>query len=246
MIRVEHEDHIACVTLARPDQRNALTPGMLGALADAVRNAPSSGARALLLAGEGRVFCAGFDLTLCRESPNGSVMRDLLSGLSGAIRAMRGLDIPVVIACHGAAIAGGCALLGGADVVVADRGCKLGYPVVRLGVSPAVSAPFLRTAVGDGACRARLLETDLIDGERAHEIGLVHELVKTREDVLPRAMEVARALGTKPPWAIAATKRWCNELTPAGGAQRALEVSLSLTGGDEERALLEKVWGGNA
>ena len=243
MIGVEHDGPVACVTLKRPDQRNALTPEMLDALADAARATPASGARALLLAGEGRVFCAGFDLTLCRESPDGSAMRALLTGLSGAIIAMRDLPIPVVLACHGAAIAGGCALLGGADVVVADRGAKLGYPVVRLGVSPAVSAPFLRTAVGDGACRTRLLDTDLIDGVRAHEVGLVHELVGSREEVLPRALRVARALAGKPAWAVAATKRWCNELAPTNGAQRALGVSLSLTGGEEEQTLLRHVWG---
>src|SRR5690606_29099547 len=113
-------------------------------------------ARTLLLCGEGRVFCAGFDLDACRGEGGDDALRRLLRGLSAAIAGLRAQERPVVVAAHGAAIAGGCALLGSADVVVADAGAKLGYPVARLGISPAVSAPFLAPAVGAGAGR-RLL-----------------------------------------------------------------------------------------
>src|SRR5690606_9036453 len=87
---------------------------------------PLAGARALLLCGEGPVFCAGFDLDTCRGEGGDEALRRLLRGLSGAIAGLRAQERPVVVAAHGAAIAGGCALLGGADVVVADAGAKLG------------------------------------------------------------------------------------------------------------------------
>ncbi len=244
MIRIERDGRLVVVVLDRPDQRNALTSEML----DVLRRSASEAARdaaALVLRGEGPVFCAGFDLKLCRETPDGSAMRALLTGLSEAIATLRGLPIPVVVAAHGAAIAGGCALLGGADVVVADRGAKLGYPVVKIGVSPAVSAPFLRLNVGDGAARARLLDSGLISGEEAARMGLVHELVDLPEDVLPRAIEEARALAEKPAHAIAATKRWLNEIDPIGdGGRRALDVSLGLAGSEEERVRLAAMFGG--
>ncbi len=243
MIRLEHDGPLAIVVLDRPDKRNALTPDMLAALrGGALEAAPTT--RALMLRGEGPVFCAGFDLKMCRDAPDGSVMRSLLSGLSEAITALRALPIPVVAAAHGAAIAGGCALLGGADVVVADRGARLGYPVVKIGVSPAVSAPFLRLAVGDGASRARLVDPDLISGEEAARIGLVHELVDRPEEVLPRAMDAARHLAEKPHHAIAATKRWLGEIEAIGdNGRRALDVSLALAGSDEERARLAAMFG---
>ena len=76
----------------------------------------TAGLGAVVLEGEGAAFCAGFDLSLCKE--NSDAMKELLTGLSGVIRAMRGCPAPVVVAAHGAAIAGGCAMLAGADVVV--------------------------------------------------------------------------------------------------------------------------------
>jgi len=237
MIRIADDGPVRVITLARAEKRNALTPEMLGEMTRAVRGGPAS-ARAVLIAGDGPVFCAGFDLGLCAASPDGSVMRALLSGLSGLIIALREFPGCVVVAAQGAAIAGGCAILGGADVVIADRGAKFGYPVLRIGVSPAVSGPFLGVGVGFGAARALMLDTGLIDGARAEEIGLVHELVDGPGRVMGRAMEVACGLAEKSPTAIAATKRWLNEIeegmrgvTP----ERGLAVSVGLTGGEEER-----------
>lgn len=237
VIRVAEDGPMRVVTLARAEKRNALTPEMLAEVTRVVKEAPAS-TRVFVLAGEGSVFCAGFDLGLCAGSPDGSVMRALLSGLSGLIIALREFPGCVVAAAPGAAIAGGCAILGGADVVVTDRAARFGYPVLRIGVSPAVSGPFLGVGVGFGAARALMLDTNPISAERAQSIGLVHEVVEAAEAVLPRAMEIARGLAAKPPTAIAATKRWLNEIeegmrgvTP----ERGLAVSMGLTGGDEER-----------
>lgn len=245
MIRTVREGGVLVVTLARPEKRNALTPDMLAHLAEAARSTHGGEDRpgALLLAGEGRVFCAGFDLDLCREDP--LAMGALLERLSGAIVELRRAPCPVVCCAHGAAVAGGCALLGGADVVVTDAGARLGYPVLALGVSPAVSGPFLRAGVGDGAARSRLLDTGLIDGRGAARIGLAHECAGDADGAMARAREVAAALAAKPRHSVSVTKRWLNELdgtTDARAARSALEVSLSLAGGEEERAMLERMW----
>lgn len=249
---------VRIVTLDRPEKRNALTPAMLEELVGALsmsrdgRDArhieeEKHACRAILLRGEGRVFCAGFDLDLCQDDgPEQGVMRAFLEGLSRAIRAMRGAPCPVVVAAHGAAIAGGCALLGGADVVVADRGAKLGYPVVRLGISPAVSAPFLIEGVGTGPARRRLLDPEPFDGAEGARLGLVHELVDDREGVGGRALEIAKELSVKPAKAMKATKRWVFEAAEGGKmegrAARALEASVSLITGDEARERLRRVW----
>ncbi|MCC6679219.1 MAG: enoyl-CoA hydratase/isomerase family protein [Phycisphaerales bacterium] len=237
MIRVADDGPVRVITLARAEKRNALTPEMLAEVTRVVKEAPAS-TRVIVLAGEGSVFCAGFDLALCAAHPDGSVMRALLSGLSALIISLRDFPGCVVVAAQGGAIAGGCAMLGGADVVVTDRGAKFGYPVLRIGVSPAVSAPFLGVGAGFGPARARMLDTGLIDAERARAVGLVHEVVDGPGGVLARAMEVAKGLAEKPPTAIATTKGWLNEIedglrgvTP----ERGLAVSMGLTGGDEER-----------
>ena len=247
MIRVEtiHRDErsIALVLLDRPDKRNALTPEMLDSLCEALESAPKSH-DALVLAGEGKLFCSGFDLSLCKADPSGGVMRSLLTGLSRACTIMRRTEKPVVIAAHGAAIAGGCALLGGADVVVCDSNAKLGYPVTKIGVSPAVSAPFLANNVTLGAAREMLLLPELIVGEAAHAKGLVHELVQTREEVRDRALAIASDLARKPPHAYAATKKLLNQLEGSTNDDTicaGLTASLTLTGGEEEHRLLAQL-----
>ena len=244
MIKVEVHDQIAVVSLDRPEKRNALVPAMLMQLDREIKECAHK-ARALVLVGEGKSFCAGFDLKLCADDPGGETMRRLLTGLSTVVRTMRAIEIPVVLGVHGAAVAGGCALLGGADVVVADEQAKLGYPVVKIGVSPAVSAAFMMASITPGAVRARLVDTELVSGVEAKRIGLVHETVVTRDDVRGRAMEIAEMLAKKPGSGIAATKAWLNAIGEpmTKNAQAGLDVSLSLTGSDEEHERLAALWG---
>ncbi|MEQ9096179.1 MAG: enoyl-CoA hydratase/isomerase family protein [Phycisphaerales bacterium] len=230
MIARERIGDVERLILSRPDRRNALTPAMLADLAGHIERAGD--ARALLLLGEGRVFCAGFDLDLCVGQQGEANLRSLLTDLSRCVAAMRALPIPVVIGVQGAAIAGGCALLGGGDVVIAHPDAKLGYPVTRLGISPAVSAPFI--AVAPGQARRLMLDPGLIDARRAHRIGLVHEL---HDEPAARAMEQAEHWCAKPAHALADTKHWLNELSPADASQ-GLDTSLSLVGNDESHRLL--------
>jgi len=234
VIARERVGDVERLVLSRPERRNALTPAMLEDLAANIENAGD--ARALVLLGEGKAFCAGFDLDLCVGEGGDDNLRALLGGLSRCIVALRALHCPVVLGVQGAAIAGGCALLGGGDIIIAHADTKLGYPVTRLGISPAVSAPFLR-AIPDGQGRRLMLDPGLIDGRRAHAIRLVHELA---DEPTVRATELAEQLAAKQPHALAATKRWLNELMPVD-AGRGLSTSLSLVGSDESHALLAAI-----
>ncbi|MEN0020320.1 MAG: enoyl-CoA hydratase/isomerase family protein [Planctomycetota bacterium] len=236
MIRIEPEaDGIVEIVLDRPDKRNALLPEMLTELVRAADRLTGS-ARCVVVRGEGRVFCAGFDLHACHEAEDSSVMRDLLTGLANATAAWRAAAVPVVAAVHGAAIAGGCALLGIADTVIAAPGTRFGYPVLAIGVSPAVSAPFLASAVGHGPARERLLNIDLIDAAEAERRGLIHRIV---DDPAAAARETARLLASRPRHGLAATKAWLGEIDGVGDARPAsLAASLGLVGGPEETALL--------
>lgn len=263
MIRVEHisvdgapDRRIALVLLDRPEKRNALTPDALANLAeiahhiragvgraDAITARRTAPPHAIVLAGEGPVFCAGFDLTLCRDDAR--VTAALLMRLSHAVRALRRISAPVIVAAHGAAVAGGCALLGGGDIVVTDQEAKIGYPVLLLGVSPAVSAPTLTASIADSSVRRLLLDPALMRGADAVRIGLAHELVECPNEVRARAIEIASALARKPTNGIHATKRWINEIDGSAADDRfesALAASLALAGGAEERTRLEAHW----
>jgi len=244
MIQVHTEKLVTVISLDRGEKRNAMLPSMLVDFEAAVRGIVDD-TKAVVVLGAGKVFCAGFDLKACAADESGETMRALLTGLSSCVVAMRACPVPVVLGVHGCAIAGGCAMLGGADVVVADRNAKLGYPVVKIGVSPAVSAAFLMSAVPAGAARALMLDPGLIDGSRGFELGLVHELVDGAGDVSTRAMEMAGVLASKPGAGVRATKGLLNELTEgmAGRGGEGLGVSLSRVGSDEEREMLGKLWG---
>lgn len=232
---------VAEIVLDRPDKRNALTPEMLGEITRLAGALSAEDAiRAVVLRGEGPVFCAGFDLELCRD--DAAALPALLRGLSGAIRALRRCRHPVVVAAHGAAVAGGCALLGGGDLVISHPAAKLGYPVLRMGISPAVNAPSLRPALTDAELRRRLLVPDLFSGEVARRIGLAHMLVDTPEDVIARAQVEAGRFAEKPPEALRTTKRWLNELDGSlddHAFEQALAASLDLAGSEEQRVRLD-------
>lgn len=243
MISVEQLDTILIIRFDRPDKRNALTPGMLASLVSNLDTAWS--AHAIVLSGVGETFCSGFDLALCHADD--SALSSLLEGLSRVVRALRAIPAPVIASAHGAAIAGGCALLSGCDLVVTNRTATLGYPVLRLGISPAVAAPALNLSVGAGPARARLLSGQLITGVEAHHMGLAHHLVDDAAQSEARAIELARDLVAKPRHALAYTKNFLNKvddaLNPAHSPlapllDTAFATSLSLTGTPEQRERL--------
>jgi methylglutaconyl-CoA hydratase len=249
--RVRLEHHAATryaavgeIVIDRPDKRNALTPEMIARIIELARELdadPSCGA--VVLRGEGEVFCAGFDLSLCKD--NSDALAAMLRGLSEACRVLRGLSKPVVVAARGAAIAGGCALVCSADFVVTDQSAKLGYPVVRLGISPAVNAPMVVRRIGAGHARTRLLDWGLVSGAEALRLGLADLCVDLPDDVIPRAQIEAAKFADKPRGSVADTKRWLNEVDGSGIAaeiERGLAVSLALVGSAEERERLAGLW----
>lgn len=241
MIQAEPRGSILILRLDRPEKRNAQTPGMLSSLAGHLDTASS--ARAIVLSCVGPVFCAGFDLSLALDDPE--QLRALLRQLARACRALRAAPAPVVTAAPGAAIAGGCALVCASDFVVTDEGASLGYPAVRLGISPAVSGPHLAASAGTGPARARLLDPGLADARGAYRAGLVSEVVATPEACEPRAIAIAEALAAKPPHALGYTKAWLNRLDQSTDPDRldaALAASLSGVGSAEQVALLREAW----
>lgn len=245
MIRTTIESGVGMLTLARPERRNALTPDMLSALAAEAQRLGAL-AQAILVTGEGPAFCSGFDLDLCRDDPSGQALRLLLVGLSDAIRALRDQPCPVVMAVHGAAVAGGCALLGGSDVTVAELGTKLGYPVARLGISPAVSAPFLISDLAQGSVRQLQLDPGLITASHAKEIGLVAEVASGVDATVARGREIANRLAANSSEAMRSTRRWVQELAapPEAAVRSGLVTSLGLIGGIELETMLAQAWTG--
>jgi enoyl-CoA hydratase/carnithine racemase len=211
LILESNQDSIASIALNDPLKRNALSLAMFEALDAALqRIAQNDSINIVVLRGEGPAFCAGFDLAACMKDPE--ILPELILRLSTLNRSLRRLP-QVVIACvHSAAIAGGCAILSGCDFVIAAPDAQLGYPVHAIGISPAVTIPTLRLALGDGPARALLMSGEMIDGTEAHRRGLVTHLARSSATLADETQALAASLARKGPHALRTTKAWLNEL----------------------------------
>jgi methylglutaconyl-CoA hydratase len=198
------------LTLNRPDRRNALSRGLIAALTDAFNRArDDAAARCVILTGAGSAFCAGMDLaeleaTVTQEAEANAVWDDALR-LATLYDLIYTLPKPTVAAVNGAAVAGGAGLVTVCDLALSVPGARFGYPEVRRGLVAAMVMPHLLRHVGERTARYLLLTGDLIDASEACQTGLVNA-VAPPEQLLPKALEWARALAEGGPQALANTK----------------------------------------
>ncbi|MCA9294899.1 MAG: enoyl-CoA hydratase/isomerase family protein [Phycisphaerales bacterium] len=234
---------IATLTMHRPDARNALSPELITALEHAVNElAQDDALRVLILAGEGKCFCAGMDLKGVISDP--AAMADMLRGLSRVMRMIRRLNVPTIARVQGAAVGGGCGLMVMTDFAVTHHDARVGYPEVDLGVCPAVVAPWLIRKIGAGRARAMLLAGGTITGEQGHAVGLATHLVDRAE--LESATEsLAGTLARGGRNALAVTKQWLNELDGSyddAVFDRAAELSAEVIAGPEAQERLRALF----
>jgi methylglutaconyl-CoA hydratase len=171
----------AVLTLNRPDKRNALSRGLIAALAAAVERAAADPAvRCVVLAGAGPAFCAGMDLDELRqlvERPGeADTVWDDAANLSALYQRLYALPKPTIAAVTGSAVAGGAGLLTVCDLAVCVPDAKIGYPEVRRGLVAAMVLPHLLRHVGERSARWLLLTGELIDGLAALRLGLVNQV----------------------------------------------------------------------
>jgi methylglutaconyl-CoA hydratase len=200
----------AILILNRPDQRNALSRGLIAALADAFqRVADDAKARCVILTGAGKAFCAGMDLAelsamLHGGEDTGAVWDDAYR-LATLFDQIYQLPKPTIAAVNGAAVAGGAGLVTVCDLALAAPEARLGYPEVRRGLVAAMVMPHLLRHVGERLARYLLLTGDLIDAGEACRTGLINRVVPQAQ-LLEEAQTVAKALSEGGPNALANTK----------------------------------------
>jgi len=227
-----------------PDRMNAMTAAMFDGLEDAVATlADREDVVVVIVRGNGRAFSAGFDLRAAADDV--AILESFILRLSGVCRGLRRLPQVVIAAVHGAAIAGGCAVLSACDLAVVAPRAKIGYPVHKLGISPAVSMPTLQKTMGPGPARALQLSGELIDGATAHARGLASHLAVDADAVLPDARSLAATIAGHGPNALRVTKRWLNELdgTDRDDAYDAVAIDTARAAtGKETRDRLAAFW----
>lgn len=186
VVRVERSGPggvVARVTLARPGVHNAFDASTIAELRSAFvtlarEEAPTL--RAVVLAGDGPSFCAGADIAWMRAAMTLDVEGNEQDAMAMAdmFETIDTCAVPVIARVHGAALGGGMGLCAVADLVIAESGTKFGFTETRLGILPAVIAPFVVAKIGESHARALFPGGRRFDAVRAQRIGLVHEVVE--------------------------------------------------------------------
>jgi methylglutaconyl-CoA hydratase len=226
---------ITVLTLNRPERRNALTIELLTELHAAIKVASEQPhERVLILRGAGAAFCTGLDLREAADHTKAHATAEMVANTLVAISQTRLITIAAV---HGAAVAGGAGIMSACDFVVAAERTKIGYPEVRRGLVAGLVMTFLRRQVGERNMRELLLGSELIDAERAKDIGLVTRVV-AQDDVMSEAQKIAESVLQGAPGAVAQTKRLIDELwwrSVKEDVELALKYHLQARESDEAR-----------
>lgn len=205
-VRLEMSGHVAIVSLAAVEQRNALSRPLVAALLDALEDARARSARALVLAGDGPAFCAGADINdllaagWMEATPTGPTPTDVFEVLDREPRV-------VVAAATGAVLGGGFELTLCCDLVIAGSDAMFGLPELGHGVIPNTAMALLGRLIGQRRALELVLTRRRVAAQEALALGLVTAVVPTasaRDTAVALAQEIVSGA---PPGAIAAAKR---------------------------------------
>ena len=249
-ILYEVDQGVAAITLNRPDVLNSFN----GAMALEVRQAFSAAsadvkARAVLLTGAGRAFCAGQDLAeaMPKEGPAPDLGDIVARGYNPIVRTIRQLDKPVVCAVNGVAAGAGANLAFACDFVVASSDASFVQSFSKIGLVPDTGGTFfLPRLVGMARATALMMLADKVSAQDAVTIGLIHRVVEAGK-LLDEATLLARQLATRPTRGLGLIKRALNASATNGlDEQLALEAQLQAEAGSTAdyreggRAFIEK------
>ncbi len=208
------ENGVFGITLNRPDKRNALSSEMIELLHQALGRADlDSGARAVLIRGAGKDFCAGADLDELLASADSSADENTASALrlGTLFEAIRRLPKPVIALVQGRALAGGAGLATACDLVLVSKSAQLGYPEIQRGFVPAMVTTLLRRLTGEKMALDLILTGRVLSADEARAAGLVSRVVPDA-DLEREGAELSARLVASSGSALALTKRLFYEL----------------------------------
>jgi enoyl-CoA hydratase/carnithine racemase len=197
---------IALVRFNRPERLNAMNADLMDRLeATWYALARDRGLRCVVVTGNGRGFCTGADAGFLSDErgPRGAGLDGELSMVPGRV-----LDVPVIVAVNGVCAGGGLHYVADADIVIASTAASFLDPHVSVGQVTGVEPPSLalRLPLAVITRMAILGRHERISAQRAYELGLVSELTEP-DALVPRALELARAVASNSPAAVTASRR---------------------------------------
>jgi methylglutaconyl-CoA hydratase len=178
-IRLDRDNAVATLTLARPSVHNAFDDGLIADLTAALETLDADpSVRAVVLTGDGSTFSAGADLGWMRRMAQASEAENREDSLRLArlMRTLNFLSKPTLARVNGSAYGGGVGLIACCDYAVGAEGAKFSLSEVKLGLVPAVISPYVVAAIGGRHARRLFTGADVIEAPEAMAIGLLHAL----------------------------------------------------------------------
>lgn len=230
---------VAVVTLARPDQYNALSRASWNRLVQVFEDLSTSTVlRAIVIRGVGdRAFAAGADI---KEFPDVRLTTQDAVGynetISAALNAVQSVPVPVIAMISGLAVGGGCELAAACDVRIASSNARFGLPIGRLGVTLGYTeANALSRLIGPAELKYLVFSGDLIDAEEALRIKLVQRVVPGQE-LVERTVSLLEAIRASSPVTIRAAKAvadMCGRTLTAADTEALTRMIVQAYGGPE-------------
>ncbi len=208
-IIVEVEDHVAKITLNRPDALNALNSQLLSELVDALQSAQSNDkVRCIVVTGSEKAFAAGADIKMMAEKSFVEVFSgDLFGEEANAIIRIRK---PIIAAVSGYALGGGCELAMMCDFIIASDTAKFGQPEINLGVMAGMGgSQRLTRFIGKSKSMDMNLTGRFMDADEAERSGLVSRVVPAKK-LLDETMSAAQKIAEKSMVSVMAVKEAVN------------------------------------
>jgi len=215
-ISVQLNEPVSVITFNRPEVHNAFNDFVIEEIdhaMDEIEKKPQI--RVVFINANGQHFSAGADLKWMQHMINYSFPQNKKDALKLAylLQRMAQFPKPIIALVHGRAMGGGCGIIACCDIVLADEEARFAFTETKLGLIPATISPYVLRRIGYPAALRYFITAELFDATEAKKINLV-DVITTRDELVPRAQELAKLICQNGPSAIMQAKKLLNELQP--------------------------------
>ncbi len=214
---VDIKQHVATVTLNRPEIRNAFNDEMIAELTAVFKTlGANADVRVIVLAAAGKAFCAGADLNWMRAMADYSYKENLADAdkLAQMLKSIYECPKPTIAAIQGDVYAGGMGLVAVCDVAIAVKIANFCLSEVRLGLVPATISPYVIKAMGARTAQRYFLSAEVFDAKKARQMGFIHERV-SEESLNEEVAVLCAKIVKNSPEAVKTCKRLLHEVAGA-------------------------------
>ncbi|GCE12044.1 enoyl-CoA hydratase-related protein [Tengunoibacter tsumagoiensis] len=202
------QQKVAIVTMNRPEVRNAFNAQFIAEMTQLLTELSlDEGLHAVVLAANGSAFSSGADIQMMQEAISFSKQENIHEAqrLIDLLQLIYTFPCPVVARIQGDAYGGGLGLIAACDLAIAAEGARFAFSEVKLGIAPAVIAPYVIRKIGESYARVLFVTGERFSATRAQQIGLIHSIVPP--DQLDNALQKALTeLASSAPKALRACK----------------------------------------